>query len=77
MKAPVPQWVLLMMEPFVSEVLTLKLWWTLLSQKLTQQLNGGHKMASPSLLTKLLLSSFQGNNKFHNEVLPRIKKTNN
>ena len=61
MKAPVPQWVLLMMEPFVSEVLTLKLWWTLLSQKLTKQLNGVPKMASHSLLTKLLLSSSLGN----------------
>ena len=64
MKAPVLQWALLMMEPFVSEVLTLKLWWTLLSQNLTKQLNGGHKMASPSLLTKLLLSSSQGNTNF-------------
>ena len=64
MKAPVPQWVLLMMEPFVSEVLTLKPWWTLLSQKLTPQLNGGHKMASLSLWTKLLWSSFQGNRNF-------------
>ena len=64
MKAPVPQWVLLMMEPFVSEVLTLKHWWKLLSQKLMQQLNGGHKMASPSLLTKQLLFSSQGNRNF-------------
>ena len=64
MKAPVPQWVLLMMEPFVSEVLTLKHWWKLLSQKLMQQLNGGQKMASLSLLTKLLLFSFQGNRNF-------------